>query len=455
MEPSGKLDLESIIDGNSLSRFQITVILLCALVAMIDGFDTQAIAFVAPEIIRSWSVDASAFGPVFGAGLLGGLIGAMIFGVLGDRFGRKPTLMLAIILFAAVSLATPWAASIPQLIGARFLTGLGLGGALPGIVAITSEYAPRRARATIVAMMFCGFPLGAVVGGIASAKMVPALGWASVFIAGGIIPLVMLPLFWIVIPESIRFLSRRGDRAEIGRLLSRMGRALEWDGIAEPPKAEEGSPITALFTGGRAAGTLLLWATLFCSLLLSYFLINWIPVVARAAGMPIESAILGVAALNLGAIVGCILIGRLADRFGPARIIGPSFALGGLAIAAMGSGGLTIPALLAATFMAGFLSIGAQMCTVALCSGFYETSMRATGIGWSIGIGRIGAIVGPVFGGLLIGAGVVASSLFAVTGLISLGAGLFVFALGWLVPATRRPNAQTTPAGPMPAQGRA
>jgi AAHS family 4-hydroxybenzoate transporter-like MFS transporter len=441
------LDLEAIIDSRSLSRFQIAIIVLCALVAMIDGFDTQSIAFVAPEIARAWHVNAAQFGPVFGAGLFGGLIGAMIFGFAGDRFGRKPTLLCAVLLFAAGSLLTPLADSIPSLFGYRFVTGLGLGGALPGIISITSEYAPQRARATIVGLMFCGFPLGAVIGGIASSKLIPAFGWTSVFLAGGIIPLLVLPLFLWFVPESIRFLAMRRQSGAIAKVLERMGSAAEWNGQFALGKVEAHSPVSSLFTEGRALGTFLLWATIFLSLLLTYFLINWIPIVARQAGFDIESAVRAVALLNLGAILGCALLGRLADRYGPAVVIGLAYAFGAAAIALLGQAGQSAALLLTIAFAAGFLSIGAQMCAVALCASFYDTYSRATGVGASMGVGRIGAIVGPVIGGMLLAAGVGAPVLFIVAGLTSFGAALAVLSMGWFVlrPLHRRTAGESRP----------
>jgi AAHS family 4-hydroxybenzoate transporter-like MFS transporter len=439
MDAGAKRDLESIIDSSPLSRFQIVIIALCALVAMMDGFDTQSIAFVAPEIAAAWHVAPAAFGPVFGIGLFGGLLGAMAFGVASDRFGRKPMLLVAVLLFAGGSLVTPFTDSIGGLFFCRFVTGIGLGGALPCIISITSEYAPHRMRATIVGMMFCGFPLGAVFGGIAAAKLIPAFGWPSVFFAGGGVPLILLPIFMAIVPESVRFLAVRRRTAAIAQILQRMGGTEKWNGAINAGVATKRTPVRGLFTDGRALGTFLLWTTLFLSLLLSYFLVNWIPIVARQTGMTIESAVLAVATLNLGSIFGCFVIGRLVDRCGTAIIIGVAFAIGAVAIAMIGRVGESSALLLTITFVAGFFSIGAQLCTVALCASYYETFLRATGVGWSMGVGRVGAITGPVLGGLLIGAGVATPTLFVVAGCASLGAAASVLSMGWFVLRTRRP----------------
>ena len=431
------MDLESIIDSRPVSGFQLMLMAICALVAMMDGFDTQAIAFVASEIATEWRVAPSAFGPVFGIGLLGSLVGALTFGPAGDRFGRKPTLVVAILIFSAASLLTPLSSSIGHLIGIRFITGLGLGGALPCFISLTSEYAPRRLRSTLVGLMFCGFPLGAVIGGLVSAKLIPAFGWASVFIAGGLLPLLVLPLLIAFVPESVRFLALRKARAEIVRVLGRMGAVDEWNGEFPVAAAEVRAPISSLFSEGRALGTVLLWTTLFFSLLLTYLLINWMPIIARRAGLGIEAAVTAVAMLNLGAVVGCLLIGRLADRLSPAVVIGGGYVLGAVAIVLIGHAGHSSVLLCAVAFVAGGLSLGAQMCTVALCASFYETFLRATGVGWGMGIGRGGAIFGPVLGGLLLASGVDASTLFAVAGCTSLLSGFAVLAMGAFVPRMR------------------
>jgi AAHS family 4-hydroxybenzoate transporter-like MFS transporter len=415
-----------------LSRFQIATFLLCATVALLDGFDTQAIALAAPEIARAWDIAPEMFGGVFAAGLVGALFGALGFGVAADRFGRKPSLLIAILLFGAVTLLTPFAASLTDLIIIRFVTGLGLGGALPGVIAVTSEYAPPHRRATIVSLMFCGFPLGAVIGGIAAAQLVPTHGWESLFYIGGIAPLLLLPVIAMLLPESVRFLALKGEHGAIDKIRQRMGFEVPVE-IAERTDAPAGNPILALFAADKALGTWILTFTFLLSLMLAYFLVNWLPLLALQAGVGMQGAVLGVAALNLGAIGGCLVIGRLADRMGPAGPIGWSYALGAAAIAMIGIAAESEPFMLVMCFVAGALSIGAQMCVVALGAIFYETAIRATGVGWLMGTGRIGAILGPILGAVLIARGVSAQSLFVIAGGVSLLAATGVFAMGTFV----------------------
>jgi AAHS family 4-hydroxybenzoate transporter-like MFS transporter len=432
MNADETVGVQAAIDKTPLGAYQIGIVLLCGSVAMIDGFDTQAIALAAPQIAAAWKAPISAFGGVFAAGLFGSLIGALVFGLAADRIGRKPSLLAAIVLFGAVTLFTPFMTSLEGLAAVRFVTGVGLGGALPGIISITSEYAPTRQRATIVSLMFCGFPLGAVVGGIAAAVVVPSHAWSSLFYLGGGLPLLLLPVIATAVPESIRFLAQRGEREKVERILARMNALADWDGQMRVGQEVKGS-LVSLFNHGRATGTIILTLTFLLSLMLSYFLVNWLPLLARQAGVGLAGAVLAVAALNLGAIVGCLFIGRSADKRGPALPIGLSYVLGAAAITAIGYSASSAGLLLAVSFLAGALSIGAQMCVVAVGATFYETSVRATGVGWLMATGRVGAILGPVIGGFLIGAGVTIPNLFLVAGAISFLAALGVFSMGWFV----------------------
>ena len=445
MSPQRNVTFETVLDSTGLSRYQIGVIIPCALVAMSDGFDTQSIGLVAPEIASAWRVNPATFGLVFGIGLFGALVGALLFGLSSDRFGRRPNLIAAVSLFAVVTLATPLVTSVDGLLVARFLTGLGLGGALPGIISFTSEFTPRRMRTTVVSLMFCGFPFGAVIGGLAAAKLIPTFGWQSVFYLGGALPLLLIPLFVLRLPESARYLTINRDYARLAPILERMGSRVRAEDIAPEPSATR-FPATSLFTEGRARGTLLLWATLFLSLLVSYALVNWVPMLARHSGVSTVGAILAVAVLNLGGILGCLVLGRLTDRSRrPALVLGFAYTLGGAAVASIGLTGASWVTLLITTFVAGFLALGAQICTVAFSANFYETALRATGVGCAAAAGRVGAIFGPVLGGLLIGAGMTTPTLFLLTGLTLFGAAATAFALARRSAATRQRQPRAAP----------
>ncbi|WP_298362612.1 MFS transporter [uncultured Bradyrhizobium sp.] len=428
MNLSGDHLRASAIDDMPLSSYQLTIIVVCSLVAMIDGFDTQAIAFVAPDIAKEWQVPISSFGPVFGAGLFGALIGALIAGSVSDRIGRKPGILLSLFTFGLTSLLMSRANSLGELTIFRFIAGLGLGGAMPSIIALTTEYTPRRKRTTFVAAMFCGFPFGASLGAAASAWALPNYGWKSVFLAGGVLPLLLLPIVGVVIPESLHFLVRNGKAAKLNQITRRLG-------ISDYKQTNDDSPsseiqpsrsLAEIFRGGRLVGTTLLWLTFFLSLLLSYFLVNWIPSVTRQAGLITEGAVGAVAVLNIGGIIGCFVLSWCIDKFNANYTICVGYLLGALAIVTIGLTASSLAAVLISVFVAGFFSLGAQLCVVAVAAVYYPQHIRATGVAWTMGIGRIGAVVGPVLGGLLIAEGFGPAGLFAVAGLASLLAGVAV-----------------------------
>jgi MFS transporter, AAHS family, 4-hydroxybenzoate transporter len=429
MQAIRHLDLDELFNTSPVHRLQVLIITLCAFVAFIDGFNTQVIALVAPEIARLWRLPPAAFGPVFSAGVFGGSVGALLAGTCSDRFGRKWVLVGCVFLFAVASLATVFVVSRPSLILVRAISGVGLGGAMPGIVSITSEYAPARLRATLISLMFCGFPLGAVVAAAAASWLIPALGWRSAFYLGSVPSLLLVPALALLMPESIRFLAARADRAGVASVLKRLGWADRWNGELPTSSESARTSVTMLFHDNRAMATVLLWMALFLSLLLTYFLSNWLPMLSQQAGVGIRGAILSVSALNLGAVCGSLLIGRLIDRFGPVVPVAVGYTLGAAAVALLGLAANSGALLLLFALLTGMTMIGAQMCTLSLIAFLYPTSLRATGVGWCMAVGRIGAIAGPLLGGLVIGAGFATASLYFIGGLLSLGSACLVLGL--------------------------
>lgn len=404
--------------GMRLSGTQLRVVMLCAAVTLVDGFDTQSIAFVAPHIVDAWRVNPVAFAPVFGAGLLASFIGALVLGPMGDRIGRKPALVISLAVFAAGSLGTVFTDSIASLIAMRLVTGLGLGGALPCSITLASEHAPDERRESLVSLMFCGFPLGAVLGGLSSGMMISLWGWKSVFVAGGLLPIALGVLFVPLVPESDSYLASHRQSAQGGT------------NSVHTARSPNRIALYRLFTEGRAAGTLLLWITLFLSLLLTYFLISWIPLIARANGANVRAGVIAVSLLNLGAVCGSLPLGRLGDRYSPWRVICGGYGTGALAIFFIGQCQHSSALLCIAAFLAGVLSIGAQMCTVSYAASFYDTQLRGTGVGWAMGIGRLGAIAGPMLGGVLVSASMNPPVLFAIAAGVSLAAGGSMYAIG-------------------------
>ena len=430
--PSGGL-----IERSSFGPLQVTVVALCALVVLLDGFDTQAIGYVAPRIIEEWGVPPAAFGRIFSAGLVGLMVGAFVFGPVADRFGRKVVVVFAAATFGLFALLTARATSLDELLFYRLLTGIGLGAAMPNLIALTSEYAPARLRATAVMVMFCGFPLGSTIGGLIAGPLMDAYGWQAVFVVGGVAPLLLIPVLLLALPESIRFLATRGGAQErIARVLRRIDPAASAAEFvaevqAEKAGAAQGLPMVQLFTHGRALGTVLLWVAFFMNLLVMYFLVNWLPTLIRESGLPMNLAILSSAVLNLGGVVGAVILARLLDRFSPFAVLGAAYALSAVFIAVLAFSGASAPAMLIAAALAGFGVVGGQIGCNAVAAALYPTPIRSTGVGWALGFGRIGAIIGPLVGGALLAQAWTPQALILLAAAPALAAGAAVFLLGF------------------------
>jgi AAHS family 4-hydroxybenzoate transporter-like MFS transporter len=400
-------------DKARLSSFQAAIAGMCALVAMLDGFDTQAIAYVAPSIAQAWAIEAAAFGPIFGGGLLGLTIGALVFSPIADRYGRKAVIVLCVVAFGLCSLLTATAQSVNELLAYRVLTGIGLGGAMPNIIALTNEYAPSRLKATLVTVMFCGFPLGSMLGGFISVPLIQAYGWQSVFIVGGVMPLALVPLLLLRLPESIRFLAlRAGSERAVAAILARIDANASPESFIGAVRAESGAldrrrsfPVFDLFRDGRALKTSIVWLAFFMNLLVMYFLVNWLPTLIHGSGLQLDVAIFSTALLNLGGVIGGVVLGQLIDRRNPYLILGSAYAVAAAFIVVMAFSASSVALLLVAATFAGFGISGAQIGLNAVTAANYPTAIRATAIGWALGVGRVGSILGPTIGGALLALG--------------------------------------------------
>jgi len=431
-----QVSVGSIIDNAALSRLQIITFILCGIIAILDGFDTQAIAFVAPVIARQWGLQSSSFGPVFGAGLLGLTVGALIFGPIADRFGRRTVIIWSTVMFGIFSALTPLSDSTISLIAFRFVTGLGLGGAMPNIIALTSEYSPSTRRATLVTRMFVGFPLGAVLGGLVSAPLMQRFGWEAVFYMGGILPLLLVPVLCLKLPESIRFLSARVDRRQaLGALLPQIdpNAAKQLPMTFESPPEDKSALVSRLFREGRGVGTILIWIVFFANLLILYFLINWLPIVLQEAGLPIQRAVIGVVALNAGGVLGGLGLAWLCDRTNPIAVLRLTYTIAAILVGLVGFATTTsLGMVMVLIFLTGVFVNGSQFCMNALAASYYPTAIRSTGVGWALGIGRIGSVIGPVVGGIFIGLGWTTPNIFLFTAAPALLAAVCVLLLGFV-----------------------
>jgi MFS transporter, AAHS family, 4-hydroxybenzoate transporter len=432
------VDVAAFIDAQPVGAFQVKLLLTCATVLFLDGFDTTAIGYVAPALAKELSLSRAALGPVFSAGLFGLMIGALLLGPLADRIGRKWIIIFSTLAFGIGTLVTALVNDVGTLFVVRLLTGLGLGGAMPNTIALTSEFSPHRRRATMVMVMFVGFSIGAALGGLLAAALIPQFGWRSVFVVGGAAPLALAPILAWRLPESVRFLALAGRaNARVAELLAlvnaRAGFAAGTRFVVDEP-ALKGMPVQHLFRAGRTVPTLLLWVVFFMSLLDIYFVSNWLPTVLNDLGASISTAAVIGSMFQLGGVVGTFVLGSIIDRFS-FRALALVYFIAVFAVGAIGQLGHAAIPVTIAIFAAGFCIVGGQIAANALAAGFYPTSVRATGVGWALGIGRVGSIVGPLVGGVLLSLKWSAGELFMTAALAALCAAMAAFSLGRLAPS--------------------
>jgi MFS transporter, AAHS family, 4-hydroxybenzoate transporter len=427
--PANEVNVTRLIDDGPLTWFQIGTIVCCALVSMIDGVDTQSIGVAAPFIAEALGVKIANFGPIFSSALLGATIGAASFGPLADRLGRKTLLLAAIVLMAVFTVLTALANSVAMLMVFRLLAGLGLGGATPCYIALTSEYAPARRRAMLVTLMWSAFPLGGMMGGLLNSYLLVHVGWRAIFYIGGVAPLLLAALLLYYLPESIKFLLvRRNDNAAVRRIVARFHSPLvrgDSHFVIEE-KRLPGASIRHLFTEGRVLGTLLLWVPFFMGFGILTVATLWTPALLRLNGIPAAQTAFVIAFNGLGGFIGQSTAGRLIERFGILRVLFPAFLLGTAATVGLGYGASSVT--LAATFI-GLVGLFMGLGTggaIALSAMIYPTPIRSTGVGWGMAMGRFGQIVGPLIAGALLGAGWAADRIMVVIACGGLIAAVFV-----------------------------
>lgn len=402
--------IDRLVDDQKIGSFNIKLLVWSFLAMFADGYDISAMPFAASELVRQWHVPMSAFGVPFSASLFGILFGAPLLGFIGDRLGRRVAIVLGSVIFGVFTLAMMWATNLDQMTALRFITGIGIGGLMPNTISLNSELAPKRWRATLVVLMFTGVTLGSATPGPVAGWLVPIYGWKVVFLLGGAVPLIVAACLCFVLPESVKFLAARpGRRAELLRTAHHMRPDLS---IADDAQFVLEQPVAAapsggflglqrIFSGGLAAITPLLWICFAMTLMANYFLNSWMPLILESSGVSPKQAAIASTLYHVGGTVGGIVVSVLLDRFGFAAIA-VLMGLAAPAIAAIGIEGLPNGVLTFITGFAGLAVLGAQFGNNA-CSGLiYPTEARSQGAGWALGIGRLGSIVGPLVGGMLV-----------------------------------------------------
>jgi AAHS family 4-hydroxybenzoate transporter-like MFS transporter len=408
MSDSQHYNVTTVINEAKVSSYQWLVLTISLLIAVFDGYDTQGIAYVAPVIAQDLGMSVAQLTPIFAAGLVGLMLGAIIFGMLSDKIGRKQAIIWSVLIFGIFSILTPFGESFKGLMILRFFAGIGLGGALPNTIAYVLEYSPLRLRGLFVNSPNAFFAFGSVLGGLLATKLIPAFGWQSTFYVGGAVPLLFLIVIAIWLPESARFLLATGRPMErVARIMARIVPDRSFTAASqfslEPPAP--GVTVKHLFTDGRATATILLWIAFFMNLFVLLYLINWMPTLLKMAGQPLETAILITVWYNLGGFIGGLVMGWLADKFGkPHTVLAVAYVGAAVFITVAAYSLQNVAILLPAMFLTGVSINGGQASLNTIAATYYPTAIRATGIGWALGVGRIGSIFGPIVGGALVAA---------------------------------------------------
>lgn len=401
------VDVQKFVDDAGIGGPQLRLFLLCLLILILDGYDTVVVGYIAPQLRVHWGITPTQLAPLFGVGLFGLTVGSLVLGPVADRIGRRATLIWSVALFGAASLASALAPSLNVLIVLRFLTGLGLGGAMPNVYTLAAEYSPTRLRASLVAPIGCGLAVGGAVAGLFASRIMQAFGWQSMFVIGGFLPLILIPVLIKWLPESARYQIARGQPdAQVRLTMRKMFRTLVADNVRFELNElrPTGSPVTHLFTNGLATRTVLLWITAFGALLVVYFLGSWLPVLIQEGGAPVESGALMMSCYLFGNTFGAIALGLLMDRFNPQAVLCAAFLAGCVALGSFGSLIATPWLAFLALFVTGVGTGGTTTGTNILAAGFYPTASRATGVSWTLAFGRLGSIVGSVVAGFLLAA---------------------------------------------------
>lgn len=401
---TNKLNINSIVDDAKFTPFHWSVLLWCLMIIIFDGYDLVIYGVALPLLMQEWGLTAVQAGLLASTALFGMMFGAMSFGTLSDKLGRKKTIMICVAIFSGFTFLGSFASSPIEFGALRFLAGLGIGGVMPNVVALMTEYAPKKIRSTLVAVMFSGYAIGGMTSALLGAWLVADYGWKIMFYIAAI-PMICLPLIWKFLPESLMFLTQKGEQAKIAEIVQKISpqQHITTDTVFTLNEAttEDEAPLKALFQQGRTFSTMMFWVAFFMCLLMVYALGSWLPKLMIQAGYSLGASMIFLFALNIGGMIGAIGGGVLADRFHLKPVLTIMFTVGAISLILLGfkSHQILLYSLIA---IAGAATIGSQILLYTFVAQFYPAAVRSTGMGWASGIGRIGAIVGPVLTGALL-----------------------------------------------------
>ena len=404
--------IEHTLENQPLGGIQIRVAVICGLIQMCDGYDVGSIGWSVPSLTHAWHVPPSAFALAFLWSNIGVMAGALLAGPIGDRFGRKPLLMLSVTLFGVASLASAVAPSLAFLAATRFFTGAGIAGGFAGTVALTGDYTPQRRRAMMIMLTFTGAPLGGFVGGqVVSLLLHEGFGWPIIFVIGGIFPLVLLAITALWLPESARFLAARANLSPRHHALLRRLAITPSMGQTHAMDFAKGNPLKLLFSEGFALQTILLWIIFFCSLLDLFLFVFWLPEVLHLVGLTPAQSVFASSLYPLGGILAVLYLGWAIDRFG-ARSLAMHFTSGIVFVALLALAALPYAAVLVVVFLCGLTVLGSQTGLNGTCGKLYPARMRTRGYGFATGVGRLGGIAAAPLGGFLLAHGLPPTHVF-------------------------------------------
>lgn len=419
------VNVSDVVDNSKFNRFHFLVVALCGLAMVFDGYELGIYGAAVPSIIQELGISPVQAGAIGSYSLMGMVIGAPLFGTLSDRTGRKPMIIVCVTLYAVFTGVIFFVGGPTELGIYRFLAGLGLGGVMPNLIALANEYSPKHLRSTMVSVMFSGWFAGVALAALISIWFIPAFGWRSVFLVGGLVPLLLIiPLLIKYLPDSLSFYLMKGKTDEVAATVRKIDPTLTFDRtprfeVNEAPR--EGLPLVNLFRGGYAFATVMFWTATFMGLLVIYGLQTWLPQLMINAGYALTSSLSFLLTLCVAGLVITWSGSYLSDRLGRKAVLILAFVTGGVFIALLGFAGNTATLFIyAAVALGGGAAFSAQVFVNAYVAQYYPTNARSTGVGWSLGVGRIGAIVGPLLGGFLLAANVPLYGQFLVFATIAL-----------------------------------